>query len=117
MKNGVSKIRVHIKSIASLLLFIFCTLLLAEGLHSHINPQGSKVAVSKSSNAELLKLTQPFCEFCDYILHQSNRLLPSAFQFTAAPAREILITEFVQTQFVLTFNDLLLFSGNSPPRV
>ena len=116
MKGGANKrTGFYIKGIACLLLFIFCNLLLAEVLHSHRKLQSSQVSISSSSDEAIIKQPQSFCEFCEYILHQSNRLLPVAYHFTAAPAKVIRVTEFVQTQFVYAFNDLLLFSGNSPP--
>jgi hypothetical protein len=118
MKVGVNqRTNFNIKGIAWLLLFIFCTLLLAEVSHSHRNLQSSEVSTSCSSDEAVFNEPQSFCEFCDYILHQSNRLLPVGYHFIAALAKVVRVTEFVQTQFVYTFNDLLLFSGNSPPLV
>jgi hypothetical protein len=116
MKSGLSRRRIYIKSIASLLLFIISSLLVAECLHSHKGPQSSKVVVSQSADAATLKQAQPFCEFCDYIFHQSSRLVPAVCYFTSAPVKLILAAEFTQSLFVYTFNDLLLFSGSSPPR-
>ena len=117
MKNSANqRTGVYINGIAWLLLFIFSGLFSAEVLHSHKSLQGSEVSVSHSPDEASIASQQLFCKLCDYILHQSNHLLPVACHFILAPAKVIPVVEFVQTESVYTFDDRLLFSGNSPPQ-
>ncbi|WP_207425729.1 hypothetical protein [Pedobacter sp. SYSU D00535] len=118
MSKGVNR-RTHfdVKAIASLLLLIFAILFLAEISHSHRSTRDSALVGSKAPEEASLDQARPSCEWCDYILHQSHRLLPVSYHFHAAPARVIVVSPLVQEPFIYLFNDLLLFSGNSPPLV
>lgn len=105
------------RSIVWLLLLIFCSLLLGEGLHTHKLYTNAPSSIVNSTNNAVVKHPQSFCKFCDYLLHHNHILTPGIYQVTILSVKIVFVPGYSSQKVDYISGDLLLFSGNSPPLV
>jgi hypothetical protein len=100
--------------VGCVLLLVFLNLIAAECLHRHQrfdNPQAASIGYGTAAINKL----QLSCKFCDYLHHQHHSLPLAGNAFIIPLVKVVCASKILSGQFVYVFNDLLLFSGNSPP--